>query len=268
MKCPDPEPPPAATRKAPPNARERGVARRAQRDKQPTTSAARVYSALRDRIVSLELPPGAPLVEKELVEAYGVSRTPVREALLRLAEEELVDIYPQSGTFVARIRASVAEDAMAIRKALERFSAREAAERATAADVAELDALLARQRVAAEVHDIEGFHAADEALHQLIATVAGHPNIWRVVKREKANVDRVRLLTLEFEGRFDVVVAEHQLIVDAIRAADPDAAERAMNAHLSRVLPSLTAIRARHPDYFEDERAPPGPRRRAARPQP
>jgi GntR family transcriptional regulator, rspAB operon transcriptional repressor len=261
------QPEQVAIRKTPAGAPAQSVARRAPSLPRPLTSAARIHAALRDRIVSLELAPGAPLSEKELVEMFGVSRTPVREALLRLAEEELVDIYPQSGTFVARIRASVAQDAMAIRKALEGFCAREAARRTTPADIAHLDALLARQRVAAEFHDIEGFHSADEAMHQLVASLAGHPNIWRVVKREKASVDRVRLLTLEFEGRFGIVVAEHQRIVDALRARDPNAAEEAMSTHLSRVLPSLEAIRARHPDYFEDEDAPQSPSRRAAKPQ-
>ncbi len=257
----------AAIPTAPERAQGRGAVRRDPSDARAITTAARIHAALRDRIVSLALPPGASLSEPEIAVAFGVSRTPVREALLRLAEEELVDIYPQSGTFVARLSASVAQDAMVIRKALERITVREAAERATPADIVELDAILARQRVAAEFNDIEGFHAADEAMHECVATIAGRPKVWRVVKREKANVDRVRLLTLEFEGRFEIVVAEHQQIVDAIRAREPDAAEEAMNAHLSRVLPGLDAIRARHPDYFEDENAPRGPPRRAPKSQ-
>jgi DNA-binding GntR family transcriptional regulator len=225
----------------------------------PFTTAARIHAALRDRIVSLELAPGAPLAEKDFADAFGVSRTPVREALLRLAEEELVEIFPQRGTFVAKIRAAAVEDAMAIRKALERFTVGAAATKATDADVPALDALLARQRAAADVNDIEGFHAADEATHQLIAVIAGHPNVWRVVKREKANVDRVRLLTLEVEGRFDAVLSEHAVIVEAIRARDAARAEAAMDAHLSAVAPSLDGVRRRHPDYFEhgERRAPP-----------
>ena len=232
----------------------------------PPSSAARVHGLLRQRIVTLDLPPGAPLAEKALVEAFGVSRTPVREALLRLAEDQLVDIYPQSGTFVSRIRPAVARDAMAIRNALERFTAREAAANADRADLAELDALLARQGAAAQAGDIEGFHAADEALHELIAGIAGHPHIWRVVKREKASIDRVRLLTLQFEGRFQTVIAEHQRIVEAIRARDPARAEAAMDVHLGRVLPSLERLRALYPDYIEAERAPSRPRRAARAP--
>jgi len=234
-------------------------------DPRPLTIASRIYAELRSRIVSLALPPGAPIAEKELLEAFGVSRTPVREALLRLAEEQLVDIYPQSGTFVALIRASVAQDAMVIRKALERFAAGEAAARAAPADIAALDLALKRQRAASEQGDVDAFHEADEAMHQLIATIAGHPNIWRVVKREKASVDRVRLLTLHFEGRFKTVIAEHKRIVEAIRARDSLKAEEMMNSHLSRVLPSLEAIRARYPDYFEDEGGGQARPRRSAR---
>ena len=98
----------------------------------PATAASRIFVALRDRIATLELPPGASLSEKECAIAFGVSRTPVREALLRLAEDQLVDIYPQSGTYVSRISAGAARDAMAIRGALERFAVREAAKRARA----------------------------------------------------------------------------------------------------------------------------------------
>jgi len=234
-------------------------------EKRSMTASARIHAALRDKIVALELPPGSALPEKEFAESFGVSRTPVREALLRLAEEQLVDIYPQSGTFVAPIRVSVVQDAMVIRNALERFAARAAAGRAGAADIAALDANLVRQRSAAALEDIEAFHAADEAMHQLIANIAGHPNIWRVVKREKANVDRVRLLSLHFAGRFETVIAEHARVVEALREHRPDAAEAAMHAHLGRVVPSLEASREKYPGYFEDEAAPKGRPRRAAR---
>jgi DNA-binding GntR family transcriptional regulator len=229
-----------------------------------TTAASRISEALRERIVTLDLPPGAPLSEKELADGFGVSRTPVREALLRLAEDRLVDIYPQSGTFVARISASAARDAMAIRSALERFAVREAAKRAEADDIAALDRILRDQRAAAAENEIAAFHDADEALHATISIIAGHPNVWRVVKREKTHVDRVRLLSLQFQGRFQIVLEEHGRIVDGIRAGDPDAAEAAMDAHLSRVLPSLDSIRETYPTYFEAHASPRA--RRAAKP--
>jgi DNA-binding GntR family transcriptional regulator len=229
------------------------------------TASARIHEALRERIVSLELPPGSVLPEKEFAESFGVSRTPVREALLKLAEEQLVDIYPQIGTFVAPIRLSVVLDAMVIRDALERFAVRAAAARVVETEIVALNANLARQRSAAAQGDIAAFHSADEAMHKLIANIAGHPNIWRVVKREKANVDRMRLLSLHLAGRFETVIAEHARIVKALREHRPDAAEAAMQAHLGRVAPSLEASREMYPGYFEDEAAPQVRQRRVNR---
>ena len=103
--------------------------------KRTTTVAAYIYEVLRGRIVALALPPGTVLQEKEFAEEFGVSRTPAREALLRLAEEQLVDIYPQSSTLVAPIRVSFVKDAMVIRDALERYSAHAAAERVDTAQM-------------------------------------------------------------------------------------------------------------------------------------
>jgi GntR family transcriptional regulator, rspAB operon transcriptional repressor len=224
-------------------------------DGRALTTSARISAHLRDQIVTSKRAPGMALSEKDIAEEFGVSRTPVREALLRLAEERLVDIYPQIGTFVSRISAEVVRDAMAIRIALERFSASEAAKRAPPDSILELEGVLRQQRQFADADDIAGFHQADEAMHQLIATMAGHPNIWRVVKREKVNVDRARLLTLQIKGRFQSVTQEHAKIVGAIRAHAPAAADQAMVDHLSVVLPGFAALHEKYPDYFEAEGA-------------
>jgi DNA-binding GntR family transcriptional regulator len=214
-------------------------------------ASARIQAALRERIISMHLLPGAPLSEKEITEAYGVSRTPVREALLRLSEERLVDIYPQYGTFVSRIRVETLKDAMAIRGALERVTAREAAKQASIQDVADLKKILDRQRASDKANDVAEFHAGDENFHEAIATIARHPNLWRVVRQEKAQVDRCRMLTLPMPGRRKHVIGQHVTIVEAIAAGDPDGAERAMKAHLADVLPGIDQVRDAHPDYFE-----------------
>ncbi len=231
-------------------------------------ASARIQAALREAILGMRLMPGAALSEKEIAGSYGVSRTPVREALLRLAEERLLDIVPQVGTFVSRIRVDGLSDAMVIRTALERVTVRAAAERVDAAGRAEIKANLARQRATDRAGDLDAFHAADEDFHQIVARLAGHPHLWRVVKQEKVQVDRCRLLTLPQPDRRRRVMAQHGAIAEAIAAADPDAADAAMTAHLADVLPSIEDLRAAHPDYFEDpgEAAAPRPRRAAARP--
>jgi DNA-binding GntR family transcriptional regulator len=236
-------------------------------DVRPVTTAARVYAILRQDIVTMRLKPGATLVEKDLCRAFDVSRTPLREALLRLCEEQLVDVYPQAGTFVSRITEPAVRDAMAIRQALEQVAAHHAATRADAAGLARLRRILARQKEHAAAGALDEFHWADEALHQAVAEIARHPNIWRVVKREKAQIDRFRLLTLPLPARVERVVAEHEAIVEAIAERDPNAAEAAMRAHLDSVLPVFEEIRRAHPDLFELEARPDTPRaRRAAAP--
>ena len=233
-------------------------------DVRPLTTAARLYAVLRQDIVTMRLKPGATVSEKDLCLSFGVSRTPLREALLRLSEEQLVDVYPQTGTFISRIGEAAVRDAMAIRQALEQAAARFAAIRAEEADVARLRRILARQRDHAAAGALDDFHDADEALHQAIAETARHPNIWRVVKREKAQIDRFRLLTLPLPARAKKVVAEHQAIVAAIGAGDADASEAAMRAHLESVLPVFEKIRRAHPDLFEPEILSEAPRRRAS----
>jgi DNA-binding GntR family transcriptional regulator len=232
----------------------------------PATAAARIRSALRAEIVGMKMTPGEPIVEKELCDQFAVSRTPVREALLSLADEHLVEIRPQIGTFVARINLPAIRDAMVIRRALERVSVREAAARATPADARRLGGILTEQERHTGRDGFFRFHAADEALHQAIADIAGHPNIWRVIRQEKAQVDRGRLLMMPQLRRRKLVVEQHRRIIDAIAAGDPDTAEAAMDEHLKDVLPSFARIQIDYPDYFEDdeENQPAGspPRRR------
>lgn len=223
----------------------------------PATASALIRRALRSDIVALRLKPGTPLAEKEIAEGYGVSRTPVREAVLRLADEGLVDIFPQSGTFVSRIPVHALPEAIIIRKSLEETTARMAAERASRSQVAILHAVMERLRETEAAGDRDGFHQADEAFHAGIAEAAGHPGIWTVVQQVKIQVDRYRRLTLPEEGRLARVIAEHGAILEGIEAHDPDRAAATMGTHLGALLADLGGIKDHNPDYFVDA-PPPG----------
>jgi DNA-binding GntR family transcriptional regulator len=187
--------------------------------------------------VSLRLKPGDPISEKEVAARYGVSRTPVREAIQRLADERLVEIFPQSGTFVARIPYDDLPEAMVIRKALETASVRLAAEKATRSQLLALATIVEQQREAAEANDRGAFHRADEAFHAKIAEISGFPGIWRQVLQVKVQVDRYRRLTLSQEGRMAQVIADHERILAGITAGKPADAEAGMALHLDAVLP-------------------------------
>jgi DNA-binding GntR family transcriptional regulator len=215
-----------------------------------------VHRELRDDIVSMRRRPGEPIVEREIALAHGVSRTPVREALLRLAGEELVDIFPQSGTFVARIPVAALPEAILMRTALEQTTARLAAERADPGHLARLQELIDRQRRVEARGDGNRFHEADEAFHAAIAEAAGHPGIWRFIEQVKIQVDRYRRLTLPVPGRMRRVLKEHAAIVAAIEAHDAPGAAAAMAAHLEALRASIGDVRDLNPDYFVDGSLP------------
>ncbi|WEX74189.1 GntR family transcriptional regulator [Sinorhizobium numidicum] len=214
-----------------------------------TTSSA-IYDQLHAAIVSLQMKPGMALQEKRISEEFGVSRTPVREALLRLAEAGLVEIFPQSGTFVSRIPVAAIPEAVVIRKSLEGTTVKHAAEVASAGDIARLDAIIARQRVHAGLNETSLFHEQDEAFHESISAIAGYPGVWTILRTVKLQIDRARRLTLPVLGRMNSVIEEHMTIRDAIAAHDRERAHAAMMHHLSAVIPDIDELRLLYPGYF------------------
>jgi GntR family transcriptional regulator, rspAB operon transcriptional repressor len=233
---------------------------------------AKIYADLRAELISLERLPGEPISEGELARSYGFSRMPVREAVRKLADEGLIEIFPQSGTFAARIPLAALPEMIVIRKALEETSARLAAEGGARSQILALLAQLERQREASTAGDRNAFHQADEAFHRAIAEAAGYRGIWALVEQVKVHVDRYRRLTLPQEGRMARAVREHAAIAAAIESGDGARAASAMGFHLDGLLADIPDIRRLNPDYFADDapaREPPVngrmPRRRLKR---
>jgi DNA-binding GntR family transcriptional regulator len=215
------------------------------------TASARIYSDLRAQLVSLQRRPGEVVSEAEIALSYGVSRTPVREAILKLSDEGLLEIFPQSGIFVSRIPVAALPEAIIIRKALEETTARLAAERATSSQILNLHSIVERQREANAAKDRDVFHQADEMFHATIAEVAGYPGIWTLIQQVKVHVDRYRLLTLPQEGRIARTITEHEAILAGIEAHDPEVARAAMEFHLERLLADISATQSINPEFFD-----------------
>jgi GntR family transcriptional regulator, rspAB operon transcriptional repressor len=209
-----------------------------------------VENDLRQAITSMQLKPGAALNEKELTARYGVSRTPVREALIRLKDDGLVEIFPQSGTFVGRISASSIPEAVVIRQALESMAAERAAASSDEAGRTRIRNLIEEQRQAASIGDQRKFHEADEAFHAAISEAAGFPGIWQLAQTTKVQLDRCRRLTLPVPGRMEMVIAEHLFILEAIERGDGTAARLAVLAHLGAVILDIDQMKLENPDYF------------------
>jgi len=209
-----------------------------------------VFRELRDEIVSMRRKPGEAIAEKQIAESYGVSRTPVREAVLRLADDGLVEVFPQSGTYVSRIPLNRLPEAIVIRKTLEEGTVRYAASRASPADIRALYANLELQDRMRVAGDHEGFHQSDEAFHNLLAEISGYPGFWTVIQQVKVQVDRCRRLTLPEPGRVAQVIAEHTAVVEAVAAHDPERAVKSMAAHLDGLRTAVDAVSASHRQYF------------------
>ena len=208
-----------------------------------------MFDRLREMIVALELTPGTVLARNELADMFGVSQTPVRDALIKLSAEGLVDIFPQHATVVSRIDIAQALQAHFLRRAIELEVAATLAMDPTDLLVAQLRAQVDIQAALASGDDYGRFIEADREFHRLMYLAAGVPDLFDLVRRRSGHVDRLRLLHLPSSGKAKAVVRDHKRIIEAIAAGDPEGARERVREHLSGTLGQIDQIRARHPDY-------------------
>jgi DNA-binding GntR family transcriptional regulator len=213
-----------------------------------TAIAPQLYRLLRERIVRTELLPGELISETEVARSYDVSRQPVREAFIKLAEAGLVQIRPQRGTMITRISTDAVMDARFVREAIEADVIKIVAESADSSVHKELLGQIEAQKRVAE-DDSDGFVRLDEHFHRTLAEAAGKPYAWRVVEDVKAQMDRVRYLSVE-KLHIRVLIAQHEAIVAAVVKGDAAAAEQAMRLHLREILKSLPEVAKARPDLF------------------
>ena len=215
------------------------------------TAAAQVERDLRESIIRLELAPGMRLSEQEIATRMGVSRQPVREALIALGKSKLVEIRPHRGTVVVRISARQMMESRFVREAIEVAVARRASETFDSWTRRKIDTILARQKTANEANDHNAFRREDEQFHIAIAEGAGCGLAWNAISDIKAHMDRVCNLQLRHPDSMKKLIAEHEAIITAIDARDADAAAAAMRSHLNGILADLPQIEADNPDLFE-----------------
>lgn len=216
------------------------------------SAAHRLERELRRAIVALELPPGARLSEQEIAQRYGVSRQPVREALIALAKTRLVEVQPQRGTVVVKLSVRRMAEARFVRETVEAALVRRACEGFDRSSRERIDDLLDAQAKAASRGNHHDFQRADELFHIAIAEGAGCGLAWMAVEDLKAHMDRICTLTLPGAEAMLPLVDQHRAIMAAIDARDPDAAERAMRHHLTEILRALPRIEAEHPELFDE----------------
>jgi DNA-binding GntR family transcriptional regulator len=228
------------------------------------TLSTQVHAVLRREIIAGRLAPRAMLSEQEIAAGFGISRTPVREAMIKLAEEGLVEIFPQYGSFVAPIKLRDVFDSQFAREALECAAVEKAVERLDAAQDRELKAIIARQRALQRPQQRELFFRADEDMHKLILRIAGHGNAWHFVESAKGQMDRVRHFAITIARKQALTLAEHEAVVDRLLARDRNGAVDAMRTHLRAIFRTIEMLRNERSDYFaDDESATPAATQRA-----
>ncbi len=213
----------------------------------------RVYLSLREAIVGLRYTPGEILRKAEVCEALGVSRSPVSDAITRLAADGLVEVHPQAGTYVSRISMAEIREGAFIREALELAAIEHVARSVTDEQIGLLKRNLRIQRVMLDDGDRTGFYEHDAQMHELLLSFTGYRRLGRISESVRAQLDRARQLLLPAPGRLQEAYREHEAIVGALEARDAEGARQALRHHLGQLVTMLTTLAIREPALFHSD---------------
>jgi GntR family transcriptional regulator, rspAB operon transcriptional repressor len=190
-----------------------------------------VYQVLRTNIIKLRLEPARAISENEISDFLGISRTPVREAFIRLAEDGLIKVTPQKRSLVSLIDLEQAEEARFIRRAVEKAVIREACARFSEADRRVLRAGIKAQRGCARDKAYDGMLTADNDFHRAIFAMCGRDRSWLYLKKLDFNYDRLR--TMVIPHVLEQIIGEHQQILDVIARGSVERIEETVDRHLT-----------------------------------
>lgn len=210
----------------------------------------RVYQSLKHGILTLAFRPGDIIRKPEICDRLGVSRSPVADAVAKLAADGLVDVVPQAGTFVTRLSMTDIREGAFIREAIEVAAAELVAERITEDQLRDLRRNLRLQEALVADADRQGFMQLDGQMHDMMLSFTGFPRLPQVSQTAWLSVHRARQLILPVEGRLLATLEEHRAILAAFEERDPDAARLAVQHHLRQLLTYLAPLERAHPELF------------------
>lgn len=214
------------------------------------SASQQIHDALRTRIIDLELAPGENLSRVEIAEYYGVSQTPVRDAMMRLEEEGLLVIFPQSKTEVSRIDLDHAKETQFLRLSLEIQVARQLIEAGQPDLLTGAKVALAEQDAAQKAGDLTRFSEADKRFHRALFMAVNVSPLWDLVTERSGHIDRLRKLNLPDPGKVAEIIGYHRRIIEGIERGDMAGTTTEIIGHLSGTLASVEAIKQRRPEFF------------------
>lgn len=213
-----------------------------------------IYRILKESIMNLILVPGENISETEICEALNVSRTPVREAIVRLSEEKLLNVFPQKGSVVSKINLNLVEEAVFLRELCEKELYKMVCEDENTEElIKSLEKTLAYQNIAANFdEDLYEFFRLDNQFHMLIFEYYNKKNVWKSVKRLCTHYDRLRLLDTLEKMNLQEIINQHMEIIEIFREKKKDKTDALISKHLCNYKEVISIFRKKHPSYFEE----------------
>jgi DNA-binding GntR family transcriptional regulator len=209
-----------------------------------------VYILLRSNIIKLHLKPGLAISDLEIADVLKVSRTPVREAFIRLIEDGLLEVYAQKGSYISLIDMEQAEEARFVRRVLEKAIIKEACGHFLEDCIFELSANLEMQKFCTKENNHERMFDLDNEFHRRIYHGCGKERIWFHIKKMNYNFDRLRILRLSLSP-WDEIIGEHRKLAQLIIEKNPTEVDEAVDKHLTGVLIGKDAVQ--NPEYFKQD---------------
>ena len=222
------------------------------------TVQAAVYRALKDGILQFQLPPGTVMSTQEMATRLKVSRTPVREAFIRLQQDGLVDVAPQKGTLVSRIDLARVEQERFIRESLEIAVVEPFLALACPQHFAQLRENIEQQKMCHREKRFADFVAYDNLFHKLIFDVAGQQIAWDIIANANGHYNRIRILTVHNTETIVGTIRQHVQIVDLMEAGKLDEVRRELSDHVRKINSEKNKLIELHPDYFKSGEEPVG----------
>ncbi|MBQ0070523.1 MAG: GntR family transcriptional regulator [Spirochaetales bacterium] len=212
--------------------------------------AGKVFVELEKQILDLTLRPGTELNLNNLASLFGVSRSPIRDAIRELSSQHLVDIYPQRGTYVSKINLKRADDERFIRLNLELGAIEKFMDKKTQEDIDAMKALLDEQAKAFALRDTAVLLKLDDEFHKVIFKAAGREEVFNFIQSNNGNYHRMRVISFMFDNIADDVLEQHSALISAIEKDDKESLKELDRKHISKLLYETDSFRESMPQYF------------------
>ena len=212
-----------------------------------------VYEELKRNIMSMKLEPGQTMSTQEIATKLNVSRTPVREAFLRLQSEGLVEMIPQRETMVSKISLNRVEQEKFIRECLEMGVIRKFMDKSGCEVEENMAELIQLQKKCGEEKDFVGFLEADDQFHKVLFDVTGQEMAWETIASRNGHYNRLRILYVQRDTAMQESIEQHHKIATLLESGSREEAARALSSHVRRLDIDEAGLIAQYPDYFESE---------------